>query len=113
MKKFTQKIRDNFKEIRLATPAGDWSKLTYWDKLLDDDEDFAEEFHRVFDNIDVPEVDNTFDPNYFDHYMHIELIVYCGGDYLECDKVTKRLKDHCGNPIGPSHRSPIMGSRIY
>ena len=42
--------------------------LDDWSDLLETDPDFAEEFNRLYDNEDVPEADNTFDPDAFDSF---------------------------------------------
>ena len=38
-------------------------KLVEWADLIEDDDDFADEFQRVFDNADIPEADDVFDPD--------------------------------------------------
>ena len=72
VKQFTGKIADKFKERRLAIE-GVKPDLTEWEDLLDDDEDFAEEFARVYNNQDVPESDDQFDPDSFDQYLSMEV----------------------------------------
>ena len=61
---FNTKIADKFKEGRLSTD-GDKPELTEWADLLEEDEDFAAEFNRLFDNTDVVEADDEFDPDSF------------------------------------------------
>ena len=72
VKQFTGKIADKFKERRLAIE-GVKPDLTEWEDLLDDDEDFAEEFARVYNNQDVPESDDQLDPDSFDQYKSMEV----------------------------------------
>ena len=50
-----------------------------WDDLLEDDDGFAYQFLCVFDNSDVPEEDEVFDPDYYNHYLNMELLINRGG----------------------------------
>ena len=63
--------------------------LKIWGDLCEDDEDFMAEFHKVFDNDDVKEADNEFDPDSFDNYLHMELAIDRGSDHSAFTKVTK------------------------
>jgi hypothetical protein len=112
MKTFSEKIATKFKEGRLLLE-GDKPKLEDWADLLEEDGDFAEEFNRLFDNGDVPEADDVFDPDSYDHYLNMELAIDRGAEYPEYAKVTKRLKDHRGNPIGTANNNPILDTRMY
>ena len=109
---FNQKIASKFKEGRVSTD-GDKPALTEWADLLDEDEDFAAEFNRLFDNTDVAEADDTFDPDSFDHYLNMELTIDRGGEHPMFARVTKRMKDHNGKPIGTAHQNPILDTRMY
>ena len=113
MKVFTDKIADKFKEGRLSLDGDSKPKLEDWADLLEEDEQFAEEFNRLFDNTDVPEADDEFDPDSYDHYLQMELAIDRGGEHAEFAKVTKRLKDHRGNPIGTANSNPILDTRMY
>ena len=62
----TNKISQKFKEGRLSVD-GVKPKLEDWEELLEDDQDFADEFNRLFDNGDVPEADEVFDPDSYDN----------------------------------------------
>ena len=112
MKVFNDKISDKFKEGRLAS-GGTKPNLEEWEELLEDDPDFAEEFNRLYNNSDVPEADDTFDPDSYDSYLDMELAIDRGGEYPQFAKVTKRLKDHRGNPIGTANDNPILDTRLY
>ena len=114
MKSFSSRIADKFKEGRLTVDSGEFPQLEDWEQLLEDDEDFAAEFNRLYDNLDVPEADDTFDPDSFDTYLNMELNVdQGGGEHPQFARVTKRLKDHRGNPIGTAHDNPILDTRMY
>eukprot|EP00980_Cylindrotheca_fusiformis_P023568 scaffold10617_cov54-Cylindrotheca_fusiformis.AAC.1 len=43
----------------------------------------------------------------------MEVAIDRGGEHPQLGKVTKRLKDHRGNPIGTAHSNPILDSRMY
>ena len=49
---FSDKIAAKFKEGRLGVD-GDKPKLEDWSELLEDDDDFAAEFGRLYDNNEV------------------------------------------------------------
>ena len=107
-----EKISNKFKETRLSHDR-DKPNLKDWSELLESDEDFAEEFNKIYDNTDVPEADDDFDPDSFDAYLNMEIAIDRGGDDPEFARVTKRMKDDRGNPIGVAHNNPIMDSRMY
>ena len=112
MKVFSEKIAQKFKEDRLVT-VGRKPNLEEWADLLEDDEDFAAEFNCLYDNTDVAEADDDFDPDSYDAYLNMELTVNRGGPHAEFARVTKRLKDHRGNPIGTANSNPILDTRMY
>ena len=112
VKQFNGKMADKFKEQRLAIE-GDKPDIMEWEDLLDDDVDFADEFARVYNNQDVPESDDQFDPDSFDQYLSMEVAIDRGGEHPQLARVTKRLKDHRGNPIGVSNNNPMLDTRMY
>ena len=110
---YNAKIAAKFKEQRIATD-GEKPKLDEWEQLFEDDEDFAAEFNRLYDNPEVLESDDTFDPDSYDHYINMELTVDRQQfDHPQRARVTKRLKDHRGNPIGTANDNPILDTRMY
>ena len=84
-----------------------------WADLLKDDEDFAAEFAKVFNNPEVEVADDSWTPDSYDGYLNMELALDRGGEHPEAAKVTKRLKDKDGNPIGTEHSNPILDTRMY
>ena len=84
-----------------------------WTDLIDEDEDFREEFQRLVDNKDIPEADDMFDPDSYDTYLNMELALPGGDGEPKYAKVTKRLKDANGIPIGTSNDNPILDTRLY
>ena len=114
IKIFSNKIAEKFKEGRLLLlEPNQKPNLDDWSDLLETDPDFAEEFNRLYDNEDVPEADDTFDPDAFDSFLGMELSVDRGDVHPMHAKVTKRLKDHRGNPIGTAHDKIMLDTRMY
>mmetsp|Transcript_23475 Transcript_23475/g.35638 ORF Transcript_23475/g.35638 Transcript_23475/m.35638 type:complete len:113 (+) Transcript_23475:2354-2692(+) len=74
MKEYNEKIANRFKEPRLLVEGG-IPTAQEWEEFLEDDEESAEEFQRLYDKVDVPEADNEFDPDTYDHYLNMELAV--------------------------------------
>ena len=89
------------------TKPGDW----YED--LNHDPEFQEEFQKVWGEKEVKEADETFTPEVFDDtYLNMELTL----PHKESQtwaKVTKRLRDADGLPIGTANENPILDSRVY
>ena len=87
----------------------DWN-----DHPFEEDPDFAEEFHEVISNNELKEADNAFTPDVYDTYLNMELAIP-QGDSLEprLARVTKRLKDANGLPIGLANKNPILDTRMY
>jgi hypothetical protein len=109
---FDKAIAGRFHEGRLVTTGGK-PDLAAWSELLETDPDFAEEFAQTFDNPDVPEADDEFDPDSFDSYLNMELALDRDDTTPELAKVTKRMKDAAGNPIGTANDNPILDTRLY
>ena len=61
----------------------------------------------------MPEADQDFDPNTYKGYLNIKFSADREDAHPMFGKVTKRLKDHRGNPIGTAHTNPIMDTRMY
>jgi hypothetical protein len=70
-------------------------------------------FAQTFNNPDVPEADDEFDPDSFDSYLNMELALERYDTTSELAKVTKHMKDPAGNPIGTAHDNPILDTRLY
>ena len=87
----------------------DWSNHPFGD-----DPDFQEEFNEVVSNPEVADADDTFTPDTYDTYLQMELALP-QGDSLEprLSKVTKRMKDANGIPIGTAHDNPLLDTRMY
>jgi hypothetical protein len=57
-----------------------------------------------------PEIE-SFDPDAYDRLLFSKVMLP-HGDHLESARVTKRLKDDNGNPIGRAHNNPILDDRM-
>ena len=81
---------------------------------MDHDENFAEEFGKIINNEDIPEADATFTPEVLDDtYLNMELVLPRDEPGPEFARVTKRLRDHNGFPIGTANQNSILDSRMY
>ena len=87
--------------------------MEMWKYLADGDEDFQNEFARVFDNTDVKEDDDRFTTDSYDNYINMELTFDRGGEQPEYARVKKRLKENKGRPIGIASDNPILYTIIY
>ena len=73
---------------------------------------FQEEFGNVLANDAIPEAD--FTPDAYDQYLHMEIALPRGEDgRMEYARVTKRLCDNSGTPIGVANNNPILDTRAY
>ena len=83
--------------------------------LLDTDDDIQDEFNNVISYPEVKEADELFTLEVMgDTYVNMELALP-QGDTLEPqhERVTKRLRDANGIPIGTAHDNPILDTRLY
>ena len=80
-----------------------------------DDLDFLDEFHNVVSNPEVPEADQQFTPDVFNNqYLNMELALPHGDEATpQYAKVTKRLRDANGIPIGTADDNPILDTQMY
>ena len=106
-------IRRRFKEEDLPVE-GDKPDPVMWSDLIEQDEDFYNEFVRIVDDDDVPDADDAFTPDMFDDtYLNMELALDRGDEGPELARVTKRLRDANGIPIGTANDNPVLDSRMY
>ena len=112
MAAFDKAIAGWFQEGRFVTTGGK-PDLASWSELLEPDPNFAEEFAQTFDNPDVPEADDEFDPDSYDSYLNMDLALERDDTTPEFVKVTKCMKDGAGNSIGTAHDNPILDTRLY
>ena len=68
---------------------------------------------RVITNDDIPESDDEFDPELFDNYVNMEISIDRNDDGPKFARVTKKLKEKDGLPIGTASENPILDTIIY
>ena len=79
--------------------------------MLEYNPDFKEEFDKVFSSEDAPEADVEFTPEVGDDtYLNMEVAIPRDSPGPEFAKVTKRLHDANGLPIGVANDNPILDS---
>ena len=99
--------------MNYSEPTKDEPNVELWEDLAGDDKVFHEEVARGITNDDIPEADEEFDPETFDNYVNMELTMERHYDGPEFSRVTKRLKDKDGLPIGIASENPILDTRMY
>ena len=92
---------------------GDKPNPDNWAELFEEDEDFRDGFQKVFNNQDIPEADNYTPKVLDDTYVNMEIALPRDGDGPEFARVTKRLRDANGLPIGTANDNPILDTRLY
>ena len=81
---------------------------------MEDDEYFQEEFNLIYQDLDIPEADDTFTPDLMDDaYRNMEVALPRDSEGPEFARVTKRLWDANGLPIGTANDNPILDTRMY
>lgn len=123
LEKTTASVKDTFNKfdesIRIKLKAidrgyiGDKPDPKDWTDLLEEDEDFREEFDRVFNNLNIPEADDFTPEVLEDTYVNMEIALPRDEGGPQYAKVTKRLRDANGIPIGTANDNPILDTRIY
>ena len=74
---------------------------------------FREEFARVFNNEHILEAEDFFEPEVFDNYLNMEFALDRHDDGPEFARVTGRLRDKDGRPIGTASNNPILDTIMY
>eukprot|EP00934_Nitzschia_sp_Nitz4_P004494 Nitzschia sp. Nitz4//scaffold699_size1639//47//1622//NITZ4_009318-RA/size1639-snap-gene-0.2-mRNA-1//-1//CDS//3329556654//4484//frame0 len=111
-KEYDEQIQQRFKDPHLLVQ-GEKPEPDAWRQLIEDDEDFAAEFNRTFNDETIPEADDVFTPDSYDQYLNMEVALDRGSDSPQLARVTKRLRDAQGKPIGRHHDNPILDTRMY
>jgi hypothetical protein len=94
---------------------GNERQLQDWDDCTDDkDENFAKTFGEVILDAKISEADKDFTPDTFnDAYWNKKIAVARGANEVQLRKVTKRLRDADGRPIGTTNDNPLLDTRKY
>jgi hypothetical protein len=112
---FDEHIRDLLKDDNHIIQEGNERQLQDWDEYTEDnDEDFAKEFGDVVSDLKISEADEDFTPDTFnDTYLNKEVALADGADEAKLGRVTKRLRDAEGRPIGTANENPLLDTREY
>ena len=117
-KEYTERITAILKDNPENVDQEGERQLQDWDEFTEiDDEEFRNEFGKAISDKTIPEEDETFTPDVFgDTYLNKEIALLRGaGDSsdIHYGKVTKRLRDAEGRPIGTASENPLMDTREY
>ena len=92
---------------------GDKPDPEAWADLIENDDDFREEFFKVYGDDSLPEADNYTPEIADDCYLNMELALPRDGDGPTFGRVKKRIKDNDGNPVGVANENPILDTRMF
>ena len=110
---FDKAVCERFKEENFLNE-GAKPNRDAWAEFMANDADFEEEFEKIVNDKGIPEADDEFTPDIFeDTYLNMELALDRGGEHPEIARVTKRMKDRDGRPIGTANENPILDTRMY
>ena len=119
----TLRVKDIFDKFDAATATklqsplrgykGDKPNPDDWADLIDNDEDFRDEFNTIYNSDQIHEADSYTPEVMEDTYVNMALALPRDGEGPEYARVTKRLRDKDGLPIGTANDNPILDTRIY
>jgi hypothetical protein len=114
IQEYNTEINRGFKEEEELNYDGAKPNPEDWSEYLENDPDFQEEFDNIINDSNVPEADDDFTPDACDDtYLHMELATPRDGDGPDFAKVTRRLRDKDGLPIGKANNNPILDTRMH
>ena len=96
-------------------PIGDEDKPNpeNWADLIENDEDFRQEFYQVYDDDGLSETEE-FTPEIADSmYVNMEIALPREGYGDMFATVKGRTKDTDGKPVGIAHKNPILDTRMF
>ena len=111
-KEFDDRIAKKFKTEAMGYD-GDKPNPEDWADLINDDTEFRNEFDKIYNNDAIKKADDYTDKTLYDTYLNMEVALPRDSDGPEYAKVTKRLRDANGKPIGRAHDNPILDTRLY
>jgi hypothetical protein len=117
-KEYTERITAILKDDQDAVDQDGERQIQDWDDYTEiNDQDFRAAFEKAISDKTVPEEDEVFTPDVFgDPYLNKEVALMRGaGDVsdIHYGKVTKRLRDAEGRPIGMACDNPLLDTREY
>ncbi len=79
------------------------------------DSDFQDKINQIMDDPNsVPKADKDFTRDVFDdNHFNVKLAIPKDGDGPERTRVTRRVRNKDGLPIGTAIDNPIFGTRMY
>ena len=82
--------------------------------MLEDNEDFRNEFDRIYEDKDITEADDVSIPEIMDDtYMNMEVSLPRDTEGPDFARVTKRLKYANFLPIRTANENTILYTRVY
>jgi hypothetical protein len=115
-KEYNNRVNDLLKEDNHIIQGNENEmQLQDWDGYTDDGEDeFANDHGQLVSDPEVPEADADFTPDTFgDRYLNKEIALAADEGQMRYGKVTKRLRDAEGRPIGTAADNPLLDTREY
>ena len=116
IQEFDERIAELLKDDNHVIREGNERQLQDWDDYtdLDNDGDFARTFGEVISDAKISEADEDFTPDTFDDpYLNKEIALASGANEVQFGRVTKRLRDAEGRPIGTANENPLLDTRGY
>ncbi|MEO6564809.1 MAG: hypothetical protein ABIO63_02135, partial [Casimicrobiaceae bacterium] len=104
------------KRLRDLNPesTGGRSSPSDWADIINHDKEFIDEYDRIINNKNIQEADEEYTPEILDDtYLNMEVAMPRSDAGTTFARVTKRMKDAEGRPIGVSNQNPILDSRLY
>lgn len=93
---------------------GDKPDPEAWADLVETDDDFREEFFKVYQNADIKDAEEEPSPEIEDAtYLNMELALPRDGEGPEFARVKKRARDENGNPIGRASTNLLRDTRVF
>jgi hypothetical protein len=115
-KAFDNGISDKLKdEHHVIAPDDTYKYLEPSTEELEADQDYINEMGKAINDKSIPHDEPTEStPDSYDNYLNMEVNLPCGDENeMQRGRVTKRMKDNDGNPIGVSHANPLFDTRMY
>jgi hypothetical protein len=117
MKEYDDEISRRIKADEFPVD-GDKPDPELWADLKDVDEDFREEFFKVYQDENLPDAmdDVVLQPSpgiANSEILSMELALPRDGANPELARVKRRKKDSDGNPIGTANKNPVLDTRVF
>ena len=117
-KDYDRRVAEHMRDENHVIAEEGGMQLQDWNEFpVEEDPDFIEEFQNVVSDPEIPDEDDSFTPDIFDDtYLNMEIALPRGGgdpEDVQFAKVTKRLRDAEGRPIGTVSNNPLLDTREY